>query len=214
MEKPDANLPEGINSNVTIEFPHPLFAHIKNAISLERQKELLEGVKHIGTGSKRYRYGFTKLCAFIVGDEEKLEYKNWIDVPFQPAREAQILNTLVKQNTSHSMKCDDFYSVGMIECLGFEKGSTLNEHVDFVKGFAIIISLGATANFFFRVKDEEVTYTIKAKSGDAVMFPSHGAANILHGISSFDDDCPDWFHLQDYVRICVQYRQDFEHVYK
>lgn len=202
-----------------VELIHPLFAHIKNLISLERQKELLAGSKIIGTTRTRYRYGFTKLSSLIVGEDEKLKYKSWDECPFDMTREAHDINELVKRKVEslereereRKMKLPDSYDVGMIECLGYEEGSILNEHVDFVRGFAIIITLGATTDFYFKVGTEE-EISVKIKSGDAVMFPSHGAANVLHGIRGFDDDCPEWFKFENFRRLCIQYRQSFEHV--
>ena len=118
---------------------HPLFVHIVGACSLEEQRELLEKAKSLRGSSSAtpYRYGFDKLAALELDSG-----------PF-----LQMSERLRDMATKASESLASFSSglpFGALEILGYREDSKLVPHVDWVSGLAVIVSLGATANFFFK----------------------------------------------------------------
>jgi hypothetical protein len=176
-----------------------LFVHIPKAFSWEEQVEILQSVK-LGANVAPYRYGFDKLGVLMPDDGGGFD----------------VLSHSLKrlwecaQRTCESVPTTE-YDVHTIELLGYRAGSALHPHVDFVEGWSVIISLGATARFFFCVGDGEKK-TLNLKSGDAIAFPTCGKTKVFHGIESFDDDKPSWFVLRDYARVCIQFRSTYYHL--
>jgi hypothetical protein len=186
-----------------------LFVHVSGLINVERQVKLVSTVsKYLVSQQRPYRYGFDKLCA-VPREDMPTETLAILEEP------QKLLKAFEKQNISIPWIID--YKVALVEVLGYESASHLNPHVDHVKGITIIISLGATANFFFQIgsrKERQKTEKqfVKVKSGDCIVFPTDRFSAVFHGIESFDDDKPEYFNCLHYERICIQYRQYRDHV--
>ena len=104
------------------------------------------------------------------------------------------------------------YRIGMIEVLAYSvPGGFLEPHVDAVYGHAVIISVGATAHFWWSSAAHTERKVVELRSGDAVVFPSSLAAAVKHGITHFEPGTtPSWMS-KEHARICVQYREELPH---
>lgn len=189
---------------------HPLVCHVADALLHTEQVALLATINDLRrehAAPAPYRYGFDKLFAGAVLDDAHAMAVASLVQPYVPDMPWP-------------------FACGLVECLGYISGSSLAPHVDHVHGINVILSLGATARFTFRVGDSGPEQRVALRSGDAIVFPADGApplamdpavstaytcragySNVWHRIESFDDDMPDWFRTPPYVRICVQYRQ-------
>lgn len=191
------------------------FVWFPQCASEERQRELLEGVKAMvrAQGKPLKDYGsYVKLLSVIVGDGPRLRHRRWSDVPGAPVEVAERLVALYLErgHVALPLRKEGGYGCGLVEVLAFRQQGMLERHVDHVRGVVIVLSLGATANFYYRTPTQDGDSALRCASGDAVMFNSAGSAGIEHGISSFECDKPEWFQYEDYVRVCIQYRQAFD----
>lgn len=206
-----------------MEVLHPQFALMRGCIDERMQiqlfKAIISMVRTQGKYLKDYGEGkYVKLLSVIVGSG--LRYESWDDVP-GPGLEAlaeRLTDLYHKGNREgaggaciSTLRKGDGYRCGMVEVLAFRKDGHLERHIDHVRGAALIISLGCTANFYFRPPKNDADVPCPVRSGDAVMFNSSAAAGVEHGIHSFDVDTkPSWFEFDDFVRVCIQFRQTFE----
>jgi alkylated DNA repair dioxygenase AlkB len=190
-----------------------VFVVLPGAVSVERQQELVAGImgaqEESGT-TQGYRYGFDKLAAVLVGREHR--YASWDEVP---GRLAQDSERLVAQAREVCAEVPEHYDVAAIELLGYRPGSSLTPHVDCVPGWSVIITLGATARFYFNVgARDKPQHVVALRSGDAILFPTSHAAAVWHGIEGFEAGSePDWFSAAPYCRLCLQFRASYYHLH-
>merc|ERR1711916_362187 len=188
----------------SVERPHDLLVVVRQGLSDAQQRAMMDAVKVMDTGERRqYRYGFDKL------------FEHRIDGPCGPVAaklvsEAQRIVQLVRASQTVS-SLSETYDVGMIEGLAYRKDALLQPHIDYVRGAAIIATLGATTHFFVRVGHGQ-ELEVKLKSGDIVVFPTDGPSAVYHGIRHFEATRPALFDFEPYHRISVQFRQYYEHV--
>ena len=175
---------------------HEKFTVVRNAVSEERQIELLDTVRIAGTTRTPYRYGFDKLCALRTGGDS--------GESFGLAEEAErIYSSIAGLGT---------YNAQLVECLAYQQKASLRPHVDYVNGEAIILTLGADTHFFYGIGRRGTAHKVLLHSGDAIIFPTDKQSNVMHGIERFGEFTPDWFLFDDYCRICIQWRQGYQHV--
>ncbi len=180
----------------------------------ERQREIVEGIRRVAADSaevRPYRYGFDKLAAVIPGPGQL--YGSWEAVPGRLAQEAETLRARAREACP---RVPEEYNVAAIELLGYRRGSSLTPHVDCVAGWSIIITLGATACFYFSVGERagEPQHSVLLRSGDAILFPTSHEDGVWHGIKGFEPDSePEWFKMEPYCRLCLQYRSSYYHLH-
>mmetsp|Transcript_19515 Transcript_19515/g.24904 ORF Transcript_19515/g.24904 Transcript_19515/m.24904 type:complete len:222 (-) Transcript_19515:2429-3094(-) len=114
------------------------------------------------------------------------------------------------------------YRTSFVDCFRYPLDGSLRGHVDMLPGYALIVSLGNDAVFWFQepqgsaltsceeiTRSEIDTQVIVVKSGDAVLFDAGISANVRHGISKIiAHTCPKFLPKECYdSRYCIQYRQ-------
>lgn len=188
---------------------------MRAAVSTERQQELVAGIMRVSRDAgppQPYRYGFEKLAAVVPGPAQR--YAAWADVPGRLAEEAEPLRARARQA---SERVPESYEVAAVELLGYRHGSSLSPHVDCVPGWSLIVSLGATARFYYAVGDRSgPRQTVLLQSGDAVAFPTSHADGVWHGIEGFEERSePAWFTAAaaPYARLCLQFRSSYYHLH-
>jgi len=115
------------------------------------------------------------------------------------------------------------YRTSFVDCFRYPVDGKLRGHVDMLPGYALIVSLGNDAVFWYQEPSKMSSKLMKTeadnerkekqqivvKSGDAILFDAGMTANILHGIDHITDTtCPS--HIIDFAedcRFCIQYRQ-------
>lgn len=103
------------------------------------------------------------------------------------------------------------FSPGLCECISYDKDGFVEAHCDCINGWVAVLSLGLSAEFWYRNLDGSVE-TLTVQSGDAVVFNGSPALNIQHGVSKvFEDTTPEFLvsqipWLKD-KRIILQIRQ-------
>lgn len=170
----------------------PLFIHIRNGLSWDEQIELIANV----TFQKRvlgYRYGFDKLDVLVRDDESGKDaafhvLSRKVDALWKLAQtvspavpvtyEVEAIELLGYKGDSalepHVCILFSFHHVlvrvGLtlfVEYLtGFAR-TLFVAQVDYVEGWSVIFSVGATAHFYFKIKDQP-KQTVTLKSGDVV----------------------------------------------
>jgi alkylated DNA repair dioxygenase AlkB len=190
-----------------------VFVVLPGAVSVERQQQLVAGIKRVhaeGGTMQRYRYGFDKLAAVIVGPDQR--YASWDDVPGCLAQDSE---QLLAQARAVCSEVPEKYDVAAIELLGYRPGSSLTPHVDCVPGWSVIITLGATARFYFNVgARDKPQHVVALRSGDAILFPTSHEAAVWHGIEGFEAGSePEWFSTAPYCRLCLQFRASYYHLH-
>jgi len=205
-----------MNQESDILVLHPLVVVYRNAIATpEQQLELVSLSKSVCKLHQSYHYGFDKLASLTIDSQDDADIEHVFDKLQEVARD--IWKTAIVDSGAVTNKDDmwtqqgpisDAYTVGLIEVLGYEEDSFLKPHVDHVQGVNIIISFGATTHFYWHTSADEPPHPITLTSGDAIIFPSHGKAEVWHGITHFDgNSVPDWFDWDPYARTCLQFRQ-------
>ncbi len=194
-----------MQQHVRAEALHSLFVIVRGGVAEHKQREMVAGLDSVCRGQPDpYRYGFDKLGTLVVAEGHQLPA--WLE------GEAERLLGLAR---GASEAVPDTYEVAAVELLGYKEGSSLAPHVDYVAGWSIIVSLGCTALFYFRVGGSSAPlHRVRVESGDAILFPTFGDDHVWHGIECFEpDSAPSWFSFRDYCRLCVQFRSSYYHLH-
>jgi alkylated DNA repair dioxygenase AlkB len=161
----------------------------------EPNKGLLPRCKYASTSKKAVPilfYNWPAVPASMKGMKEPTRLLRFGRKMFKTAYEAGRRN-------GDNMQCPSKYNPGSLYAILYPHGGSFIPHVDGAKGWALSVSVGDSANFFYsETKTSERTY-VRLDSGDALIF---NGGQLYHGVENIIPDSAPEFWRSEETDIC------------
>jgi len=205
MEEGDLLLKRGKEKKV---IAHPLphgVVHFKNCLDEEEQLSLVKACLKLA--DEEPNRGLLPRCKYAGVSKKAVPilFYNWPAVPGstkglkEPARLLRFGRKMFKTAYETSKKsgdllCPSKYNPNSLYAILYPHGGSFIPHVDGAKGWALSVSVGDAADFFFsETKTSERTY-VRLDSGDALIF---NGGQLFHGVEKIHTNTAPSFWTSD-----------------